>query len=156
MPEHEVRSALRSGGFPAEVLNRMVCTAWYESRWHTGSYNHNRNGSVDFGLLQINSVHWRGCGVTRTTLADPVVNATCGYKVFRSQGLRAWYAYRSHKRICDNYAGGAVGQRLDGGLSEEEIQNGAGVELDGVPADFDQTDAGPGADVPPSTFEFRD
>ncbi len=108
MSESEVRMVIINAGFPSTVINKMVCTAWYESNWHTASYNTNRNGSVDIGLLQINSIHWKGCGATRTSLISPPTNAACGRKIFQTQGLSAWYAYRNHKARCDAYAGGTL------------------------------------------------
>jgi hypothetical protein len=148
MPEREVRSVIVQAQFPQAAVNKMVCAAWYESNWHTSSYNTNSNGSTDFGLLQINSIHWRGCGVTRTSLADPAVNARCARKIFQSQGLGAWYGYRNHKRICDNYSTGRVGGNRVSELSEDQIMFGDRSELDGIDSDMDEHDMNNGLEIP--------
>lgn len=51
----------------------------------------NRDGTVDRGLFQINSIH----GYPARTLFDPSQNIQIAYKIWRSQGYRAWSAYNS-------------------------------------------------------------
>ncbi len=144
LSEKEVRTTLTQVGFPAKSINRFVCTAWYESNWTTQAINKNKNGSTDFGLLQINSGNWSWCGVSKTTLADPVVNAKCALKIFKSQGLNAWYGYRSNKRKCDSYGGGrlkltddVVGNGGQDDLPEELILNGDGSRPEGLSWEVD-------------------
>lgn len=104
LSESQVAAALRAAGFPESEVPRMVCTARYESQWYTRAYNRNRNGSIDRGLLQINSIHvggTRGCPSQASALYDPNVNAACGYAVWRLQGIEAWYGYRAHRAECN-------------------------------------------------------
>ena len=86
----------------------MVCTAKYESSFYERASNKNRNGSVDRGLFQINSIHlgsMRGCPSRGNAAAlwDASTNAKCALAIFNAQGNRAWYGYRKHKTECDNY-----------------------------------------------------
>lgn len=52
----------------------------------------NTDGSTDTGLLQINSIH----GIDPETLIDPAVNIQAAYRVYQSQGLKAWSAYTNN------------------------------------------------------------
>ncbi len=51
------RSAAKAAGFPAEQLEMAVAIAGAESGYNATATNHNVNGSTDYGLWQINSVH---------------------------------------------------------------------------------------------------
>ena len=48
----------------------------------TTRINWNRNGTWDFGLWQINSIH----GYTQEELADPYFNTDVAYKIFKRAG----------------------------------------------------------------------
>jgi lysozyme C len=115
----EVWDIMDKTPFPATAVPQMVCTAWYESGWHTESININRNKSTDFGLLQINSINWPWCKVSKSGLADPSVNAKCGLKIFKSQGLKAWYGYRAHANACNSYVYGKALKLFDTDLQSE-------------------------------------
>ncbi|WP_244122333.1 lytic transglycosylase domain-containing protein [Burkholderia latens] len=55
--------------------------AYYESHLNPEALNHNENGTTDFGLMQINSVHLptlRREGIGRSQLMQPTVNARVG------------------------------------------------------------------------------
>ena len=52
----------------------------------TDAVNWNRNGSWDFGLWQINSVH----GYTQEQLSDHRFNTDVAYKIFKNRGWSAW------------------------------------------------------------------
>ncbi len=100
-----VASYLREAGFPASAIGPMVCTAKYESAFYEEAYNHNTNGTSDYGLFQINSAHLRdrGCPSTASALYQPLANAECAYEVWRTQGYNAWYGYQAHRATCENY-----------------------------------------------------
>lgn len=51
----------------------------------------NRNGTVDIGLWQINSVH----GYPEAQLKEGIGNARAAYEVFLKQGWGAWSTYKS-------------------------------------------------------------
>ena len=48
--------------------------------------NWNSNGTWDYGLWQINSVH----GYTEEQLSDPYTNTDVAYKIFQTRGWSAW------------------------------------------------------------------
>lgn len=107
IPPREVASILRNAGFPSHVVPEMVCTAKYESSFYERASNRNRNGSVDRGLFQINSIHLGRSGCPSRGNAGALytasTNAKCAYQVYRSQGLNAWYGYKAHRTECNNY-----------------------------------------------------
>lgn len=132
LSETEVAGHLRTAGFPESEIGRMVCTARYESSLFERASNRNRNGSIDRGLFQINSVHlgsMRGCPTSAEPLFDAATNTRCAYAIWRAQGNRAWYAYRSHRAECDAYqVGGADGAGTAdtaGGGAERDSDGGA-------------------------------
>ncbi len=51
----------------------------------------NTNGTYDYGLFQINSVH----GHSRDILANPAKNTEIAFRIWQSQGYRAWSAYNN-------------------------------------------------------------
>lgn len=68
---------------PAELL---LAIAWHESGLRPTAVNRNRNGSVDVGLMQINSIHWprlARMGIAPAKLEDPCVNALVGALLLR-------------------------------------------------------------------------
>jgi soluble lytic murein transglycosylase-like protein len=64
----------RDFGIESSLLKRI---AMIESSLNPGAINQNKNGTVDIGLMQINSMHLKRLGkvgVTRQSLLDPEVN----------------------------------------------------------------------------------
>jgi hypothetical protein len=106
LSEAEVADALRQAGFAEEDVPAMVCTAKYESSFYERAMNnHNRNGSIDRGLFQINSVHLgrRGCPKTGEGLYSAAANAKCALVIYNEQSNTAWYGYKKHRAECDSY-----------------------------------------------------
>ncbi len=99
----EIAGLLREAGVPASMIDKMVCTAYYESQWRDRSWNaRNNNGSIDRGLFQVNSIHLKGpngiCDeLTADDLWSPTKNTACAAKILKAQGLNAWYGYRAHR-----------------------------------------------------------
>ncbi len=105
LTETEVASLLASAGFTSDQIPKMVCTAKYESAFYDRASNHNSNGSTDYGLFQINSIHVGkgGCTATASSLYDTTTNTSCAKQIFDEQGNNAWYGYQKHKAECDSY-----------------------------------------------------
>ena len=83
----EVASLAHAGGFPRSELHTAVAVAYAESLGDPSAVGHNRNGSRDSGLWQINSVHGF------KNLKDPLANAKAAFQVWLAQGWQAWYAH---------------------------------------------------------------
>jgi len=93
LSEPEVRQVLNKAGFPAKAIPSMLQIAHCESSFSATAENMNRDGSVDFGLFQINERNWGGYNVTKTELSDPYNNARCAYQIWQRQGYGAWGCY---------------------------------------------------------------
>ncbi len=60
--------------------------AYYESHLNPDALNHDANGTVDVGIMQINSIHFptlRREGIDLKQLQDPAVNADVGAALLR-------------------------------------------------------------------------
>lgn len=83
----EVAALAYSAGFSRSELHTAVAVAYAESGGDPSAVNRNRNGSVDSGLWQINSVHGF------SGLKDSRANAHAAFHVWELQGWSAWYAH---------------------------------------------------------------
>jgi lysozyme-related protein Hpa2 len=94
--------------------NVLRALAWQESRNQPNSLRHNTNGSIDYGVMQINSVHLPELsryGIDRTTLLDPCKSVYIAAWHLRRQVLKygeTWKAvgaYHSETPVLrDQYA----------------------------------------------------
>lgn len=57
LSDNEIAGAVRDAGFPRYSWTVAVAVALAESSGNPTATNHNTNGSTDYGLFQINSVH---------------------------------------------------------------------------------------------------
>lgn len=77
--------------FPAKLFSKAVKVAWCESRLNATALNHNRNGSVDHGLFQINDGGTlQGLGISRSAALDPRKNARAAFKLYQDRGWQPW------------------------------------------------------------------
>ena len=112
---------LKQAGWPSNLIPIMVAIGGAESGWKVDATSpQNTNGTVDYGWLQINSVH--GYDVNKLT-SDPVYNARAGYQIYKSQGLGAWStyndgSYKAHMGERPNTSG--FGRTRPGGAEPEE------------------------------------
>lgn len=79
------------GGFSKREAAMAAAVAMAESSGNPKATNHNSNGSTDYGLWQINSIH--------TDLlhgkdwSNPVDNARMAHTLYAAQGWRPWVGY---------------------------------------------------------------
>lgn len=94
LSETQIYAAAKAAGFsPAEsVIATAIAMA--ESGGDPAATHHNTNGSTDYGLWQINSVH-ADLFAGGANWADPVTNARMAHSVYQSQGWHAWSTYNS-------------------------------------------------------------
>ena len=93
------------------IIATAVCSA--ESSRYTEAVNtENADGSIDYGLWQINSVHIgqviAGAPVTIERLLDPVENARIAYAFWLDQSWTPWAAYASGAYLAQ-VAGAIIG-----------------------------------------------
>jgi lysozyme C len=106
LSEVEAATLNREAGFPEASVGKMVCTIKYESSFYERASNKNGNGTTDYGLFQINSIHLgrSGCPSSASGLYSAKANTKCALQVYKSQGMNAWYGYRKNRAECDRYS----------------------------------------------------
>jgi lysozyme C len=111
LSEREAAGLIRQAGFPESVVGKMLCTIKYESNFYERASNRNSNGSSDYGLFQVNSIHFHdaGCPSSAAGLYDAAANTKCALRIYNSQGINAWYGYKKHRSECDGYRAPASG-----------------------------------------------
>jgi len=90
------RDMLLRQGFVISEIKNMFLIASMESGLNPSAINYNKNGTVDTGLFQINSVWYKRCGVNSTDLYDVQTNIKCALFVLRNQGLSAWVTWNNY------------------------------------------------------------
>lgn len=55
----------------------------------------NYDGSIDRGIMQINSIHADMVGGELSTLYSPAINIAVAYRIYAANGWRAWSSYTS-------------------------------------------------------------
>lgn len=78
-PEAALAIALACKTLPAALAPIMVGIASHESGLNPFAVHHNPNGTTDYGLVQVNSIHLGWTGLTDPF--DPCANLTAGAKV---------------------------------------------------------------------------
>lgn len=81
--QDEVKSTLRAYEIDVDYASKVIQC---ESGWNPKAFNYNRNGSIDRGLWQINSIH----GVDKETLYDPYLSTLEAIKIINRDGWKAW------------------------------------------------------------------
>jgi hypothetical protein len=87
----QMAAALRRAGFPIATIPVMVAVGLAESGGNVHATHVNSNGSTDYGVWQVNSIH----GFNTETLLTLDGNAAAAKTVYDKQGLRAWSTYNS-------------------------------------------------------------
>lgn len=64
-----------------------VSIAMAESHCRKDAINHNKNGSIDEGVFQINSIH------KQSNMMDYKKNISYAYRLYKGQGWRPWSTY---------------------------------------------------------------
>ena len=87
----------------------MIAVATAESGMREDAFGINTNGTIDYGVLQINSVNWKieGCSLKEIVHADK--NIACAYKIWdRADGIEGnnkgsaqpWVAYTTGRFLA--------------------------------------------------------
>ncbi len=85
-----VAAHVRAAGFPESEVATAVAVANAESSLKPTATNKNTNGSTDYGLFQINSIH--GSILSQGKWSDPADNAVMAFKIWSQAGdsWRPW------------------------------------------------------------------
>jgi hypothetical protein len=87
-PSTDVVTVARNAGFTGVHLVEAVSVALAESTGDASEITHDSNGTADYGLWQINSVHTE---YNTSQLLDPAYNAAAAFKL--SKGGTDWSAW---------------------------------------------------------------
>lgn len=98
----QVALYLHEAGFTDERLITAVAICHAESDYFTEAINtDNPDGSMDYGLMQINSVHFgetvAGRTISEQSLYDPVFNCLVAHRLYatRSYSFTDWASFTS-------------------------------------------------------------
>lgn len=100
VPDQTIASAARAAGFPSGELATAVAVALAESGGNATATNHNTNGTTDYGLWQINSIHRPELGYG--SWQDPNTNARMAYSIWVAAGRKwtPWMAWKAGKHLA--------------------------------------------------------
>ena len=88
---HSCRVIMDTYGFLPKVKDLLCAVIMSESGMNIRAINHNKNGSYDYGLVQVNSTYWVGKG-----------------KYFESEQEVYDHPEKSVKFLCDSYNEGKL------------------------------------------------
>lgn len=93
--EFQIAGYALAAGFPPAEIATAVAVALAESGGDPAATNHNTNGSYDYGLFQINTVH--GALLTQGDKFNPLDNAKMALTVWSGAGNKwtPWSVYKS-------------------------------------------------------------
>lgn len=94
-------------GIPLEVLYALI---WHESGAQEDAINHNTNGTVDIGLMQVNSVNWERFDEMGIDVHDPYGNVDAGVYLLWESRQKGY----TPAQTLAAYTAGPAGM-LDGG-----------------------------------------
>ena len=163
MPSSNIASSaqvvawIKAAGWSGSDAATAYAVAKAESGFNTSAVNSsNSNGTSDYGLFQINSIH----NPTPTEKTDGAANAKRAYSIWKSSGWKAWSVYNSGR--YKNYlseAQSAVASISTGG-SDSSSANGNPPGLKGVEVESAGTTSGGGTDngflgIPGAVRDFQ-
>ena len=102
--------------YPEEIdtpIEKYICDKWgtydcktalaifkAESGLREDAVGINTNNTIDVGIAQINSVHFKKVGCSLKELVDAYKNVDCAYSIWKVQGFNPWVAYNNGNYIA--------------------------------------------------------
>lgn len=128
----QIAGYAKGAGFTGPDVSIATAVALAESGGRTDATNHNTNGSTDFGVWQINSVH--AALLAGRNWQDPAQNAQMAYAVWKGSGWRAWSTYNNGHYLAHLGVGqGAAGASAIGtGTSDTSSDSGNPAATAGI------------------------
>ena len=81
--------------FGIENYKLAIAVAKAESGLREDAININTNNTVDVGIFQINSIHFKKEGCSLKEVATIKGNVDCAYQIYQSSGWSPWVAYKT-------------------------------------------------------------
>lgn len=121
-------SVLRAAGFSPAAAAVGTGIMYAESRRVVEATHHNSNGSTDYGLMQINSIH--GYDSNRL-VSDPLYNADCAFKIYKDAGSTwgPWSTYHNGSYIAGQTAETAGTVSLPNNIPDPGTIGGRGMSV---------------------------
>lgn len=93
--EFQIAGYALAAGFPPNEIATATAVALAESGGDSGAINHNTNGSYDYGMWQINTVH--GALLNQGDKFNPLDNAKMALTIWKGAGNKwtPWSVYKS-------------------------------------------------------------
>lgn len=93
---------------PSGPIEEYICEKWgpydckvavavarAESGMREDAVGINTNKTIDVGIFQINTVHFKKDGCNLKDLVDPYKNVDCAYQIYSEQGWTPWVAFNT-------------------------------------------------------------
>lgn len=127
LTDRQVAAAAYHGGFRGSELPTAVAVALAESSGNPQATNRNSNGSTDYGLWQINSIHSQI--LASGQWSDPSSNARMAHQVFTDAGSKwtPWSAYKSQRHRIYMARAVVATRNLGGGVPAPADPNAPGL-----------------------------
>ncbi|XP_067124816.1 lysozyme c-1-like [Centruroides vittatus] len=102
----QMASILVKNGFPRRDIPDWICMIYHESGFNTRIKNRKRDGSIDYGIFQINDKCWCAppgpynfCNIRCSKLVDDNIkdDMKCAKLIFR---WRYFYAWKGWRKFC--------------------------------------------------------
>ena len=71
-----------------------------ESGFREDAININTNDTIDVGIFQINSVHFKQEGCSLKDIVDEYKNVDCAFSIFKASGWGAWSAFKNDSYLA--------------------------------------------------------
>lgn len=91
--DQEFKAAAKEQGVPLVLLKSIALTENMSMRKNTRGYN--TNGTIDYGLMQINSIHLDYYGLTEDEILDPKTNIVTAAKILKQIIEKHGYSWDS-------------------------------------------------------------
>ncbi len=130
----QLTALAQQAGFNSVTAPVMAAIALAESGGNPAAVGPtNRNGTKDYGLWQINSVHKEL--LHSNNWSDPAQNAHMAFLIWKSQGLKAWSTYNSgsYRKFLNGANAGAAD--LGGGAAGADVSGSGSSQSSGGPFD---------------------
>ena len=127
IPVSQIASYAYAAGFRGNSLTTAIAICLAESGGNTSAVNHNTNGTTDYGLWQINSVHSQYNGTL--LLSNPAYNAQAAWEL-SSHGInwQPWTTFNTgaYKKFLSQ------AQAATGGIVQQNAQTSPSPTVDQV------------------------
>ena len=97
--------------YPGEIdtpIKKYICDKWgpfecktalavftAESGLREDALHINENNTIDFGIAQINSIHYKKAGCSLKEITDQYKNVDCAFQIWEASGWGAWVAFNN-------------------------------------------------------------